>query len=133
MRDVHWLGGVRSEMPRKKTPIDEDFLELRGRLAEWRSSHPRRSPLPEECWTAAVELARKHGLYRTARALPIDYANLRKRLNGAGRSETIRRPPQFLELLPTPAHTRGCVEILRVPLSSAVDWSQLLRAWRQSE
>jgi hypothetical protein len=101
-------------------------------LAEWRSSHPRRSPLPEEYWTTAVELARKHGLYRTARALPIDYANLRKRLHGGARSETVSRP-QFLELFPTPAHTRGCVEILRVPLSSAVDWSQLLRAWRQSE
>ena len=50
-------------------------------MAEWRSSHPRRSPLPEEFWAAAVQLARKHGLYRTARALPIDYANLRKRLN----------------------------------------------------
>jgi hypothetical protein len=45
----------------------------------------RRSPLPEEMWTAAVELARRHGLYRTARALPIDYANLRKRLKRATR------------------------------------------------
>jgi hypothetical protein len=119
-------------MPRKKTPISDDFLELRGRLAEWRSSHPRRSPLPEEFWMTAVELARKHGLYRTAGALPIDYANLRKRLHRAAQSTTVTRP-QFLELFPTPAHTRGCVEILRVPLSSAVDWSQLLRAWRQSE
>ena len=119
-------------MPRKKIPIDDDFLKLRGRLADWRSSHPRRSPLPEEFWTAAVELARKHGLYRTARALPIDYANLRKRLSGAARPESVARP-QFLELFPTPSHARGCVEILRVPLSSAVDWNQLLRAWRQSE
>lgn len=119
-------------MPREKTPIPDDFLELRQRLAQWRSSHPRRSPLPEEFWTAAVELAQKHGLYRTARALPIDYANLRKRLNGAARLESVTGP-QFLELFPTPAHIRGCVEILRVPLSSTVNWSQLLRAWRQSE
>jgi hypothetical protein len=119
-------------MSSKKTPIDDDFLELRGRLADWRSSHPRRSPLREEFWTAAVELARKHGLYRTSRALPIDYANLRKRLSGAARPESVARP-QFLELISTPAQTGGWVEILRVPLSSAVDWSQLLRAWRQSE
>ncbi len=101
-------------------------------MAEWRSSHPRRSPLPEEFWTAAIELARRHGVYRTARALPIDYATLRKRLTGAAQSETVTRP-QFLELFPTSAHTRGCVEILRVRLSSTVDWSQLLRAWRQTE
>ena len=68
-------------MPQKRAPIGEEFLELRARLEEWRTSHPRRTPLPEEMWAAAVELARRHGLYRTARALPIDYANLRKRLN----------------------------------------------------
>ena len=55
-------------------------------------SHPRRSPLPEEFWTAAVELALRHGVYRTARALPIDYANLRKRLGGVAQPETVTRP-----------------------------------------
>src|SRR5215469_5998418 len=66
----------------KKAPIGEELLDLRARLEEWRKSHPRRSPLPEEMWVAAVELARRHGVYRTARALPIDYVNLRKRVNG---------------------------------------------------
>jgi hypothetical protein len=118
-------------MPRKKSPIGEEFLELRARLAEWRKSHPRRSPLPEEMWTAAVELARRHGLYRAARALPIDYASLRKRLNLAAPAGAVACP-EFLEVLMTPAQTGVCVEVLRVPLTGAVDWNQLFQAWRQS-
>ena len=83
-------------------------------------------------WTVAVELARRHGLYRTARALPIDYVNLRKRLNGAVPSIVATRP-EFVEVLVAPpAQSSACVEVLRVPLTGAVDWNQLFRAWRQS-
>ena len=113
-------------MPEKKAPIGEELLDLRARLAEWRKSHPRRSPLPEEMWTVAVELARRHGLYRTARALPIDYVNLRKRLN-----TPVAARPEFVEVLVAPAQSSACVEVLRVPLTGAVDWNQLFRAWRQ--
>jgi len=76
-------------MPPKQAPIAGDFLTLQRRLAEWRSSHPRRSPLPEQSWTEAAGLARKRGLYRTARTLPIAYANLRKRLRSAAPIVTI--------------------------------------------
>jgi hypothetical protein len=117
-------------MPRKLAPIGEELRDLQARLAEWRKSHPRRSPLPEEMWAVAVELARRHGLYRTARALPIDYANLRKRLNRAAPSSVAARP-EFVELLVAPAQSGACVEVLRVPLTGAVDWNQLFRAWRQ--
>ena len=77
-------------------------------------------------WVAAVELARRHGLYRTARALPIDYVNLRKRLN-----TTVAARPEFVEVLVAPAQSGACVEVLRVSLTGAVDWNQLFRAWRQ--
>lgn len=77
-------------------------------------------------WTVAVELARRHGLYRTARALPIDYVNLRKRLN-----TPVAARPEFVEVLVAPAQSGACVEVLRVPLTGAVDWNQLFRAWRQ--
>ena len=118
-------------MPRKKSPIGEEFLQLRARLAEWRKSHPRRTPLPEQVWAAALDLARRHGLYRTARALPIDYASLRKRLNQATPVAAVA-PPEFLEVLMTPAQIAvACVEVLRVPLTGAVDWNQLFQAWRQ--
>jgi hypothetical protein len=119
-------------MPAKQPLVREEFLDLQRRLAEWRSSHPRRSPLPEQFWTEAAGLARKHGLYRTSRTLPIDYANLRKRLRSAAPVVPVPRL-QFVELSPAPAGTGYCVEVLRVQSNGAVDWSQLLRGWRQSE
>ena len=113
-------------MPEKKAPIGEELLDFRARLAEWRKGHPRRSPLPEEMWVVVVELSRRHGLYLSARALPIDYVNLRKRLN-----TTVAARPEFVEVLVAPAPSGACVEVLRVPLTGAVDWNQLFRAWRQ--
>jgi len=71
-------------------------------------------------------------LYCTARTLPIDYVNLRKRLRSAARPATVS-PPQFVELSLAPAGSGYCVEVLRVQGNGAVDWSQLLRAWRQGE
>ena len=116
-------------MTPNNTPIADEFLDLRQRLAEWRSLHPRRAPLPEPFWSEAVALARKHGVYRTARSLPIDYANLRKRLGVAAQQRACS--PQFVELFPAPPKTGYCVEVLRVRRDGALDWSQLLRAWEQ--
>jgi hypothetical protein len=45
-------------MPRKSASIGEEFLELRHRLAEWRKDHSPRTPLPDNVWKVAVELAR---------------------------------------------------------------------------
>jgi hypothetical protein len=118
-------------MPRKSAPIGEEFLELRHRLAEWRKDHSRRTPLPEEVWKAAVELARRHGVYRTARSLPIDYVNLRKRVNGAAPPTTVAHP-EFVEVLMAPAPPAACIEVLRVPVTGAVDLHTLFRAWRNS-
>jgi hypothetical protein len=121
-------------MSRKKSPIAEELLQLRDRLAEWRRSHPPRSRLPEEIWAAAVELARRHGVYRTARALSLDYVHLRKRL---GRKRAVQPTavarPEFLEVFMPPTQSSGWIEVLRIPSSGAVDWSQLFRAWRQNE
>jgi hypothetical protein len=115
-------------MPRKSAPIGEEFLELRHRLTEWRRKHTRRTPLPDNIWKVAVELARRHGVYRTARSLPIDYASLRKRLNVAAPPTTVARP-EFVEVLMTPAQPAACIEVLRIPVTGAVDFQQLFRAW----
>jgi len=116
-------------MPRKSAPIGEEFLELRHRLAEWRKDHSPRTRLPNDIWTVAIELARRHGVYRTARSLPIDYANLRKRLNVAGPPTSMARP-EFVEVLMAPAQPAACIEVLRIPVTGAVDFHQLFRAWR---
>ena len=116
-------------MPQKSVPIGEEFLELRHRLAEWRKDHSPRTPLPDNVWKVAVELARRHGVYRTARSLPIDYASLRKRLNVAVPPTTVAHP-EFVEVLMAPAQPAACIEVLRIPVTGAVDFHELFRAWR---
>lgn len=116
-------------MARKRVPIGEEFLELRHRLAEWRKDHSRRTPLPDDIWKVAVELARRHGVYRTARWLPIDYVNLRRRLKVAVPPTGVASP-EFVEVLMPPAQPAACIEVLRIPVTGAVDFHQLFRAWR---
>lgn len=59
-----------------------EMQELGRRLEEWRSAHAPRRRLPEELWEAAVVIAKQEGIYRTARGLRLDYANLKRRSQG---------------------------------------------------
>ena len=52
--------------------------------------------MPASLWTAAVALARQHGLYTTARTLRVDYGSLRKRRGTAGAGHV--PSPAFVEL-----------------------------------
>ena len=124
-------------MPHEKTAIPDDLLQLSQRLEEWRSTNPPRTRLPEPIWEAAVEMAQRHGLHCTTKALRMDYTRLKKRLPPAAQQP--RPAPAFLELLTTPAP--GPVECV-VELESAggrmrvamkgktLDWTSLLHAWR---
>ena len=97
----------------------EDVEQLGRRFAEFRSTHPVRSRLPEELWAAAAKLARRDGIEATALALDVDRPSLQKwtdrfepgvqvqarrprRQHRAGR--TVKAAPAFVELL---AQTAG--------------------------
>ena len=56
----------------------EDVEQLGRRFAEFRSTHPVRSRLPEELWAAAAKLARRDGIEATALALDVDRPSLQK-------------------------------------------------------
>ena len=60
------------------------------RLQRWRSKRTGRAPIPESLWAAAVELAKEHGVFRTAQVLYLEYGKL-KRLLAASDS----RPPDL--------------------------------------
>jgi hypothetical protein len=55
------------------------FERVQHRFDLWRKTRKRCSPIPETLWSSAVELAREHGLHRTARALRLNYYSLKKR------------------------------------------------------
>jgi hypothetical protein len=71
--------------------------EVRARFEEWRKSRQGKSPIPDELWSAAAELARKDGINRTAAELHLDGGKL-KRLMGA-KTTPGKQAPAFVELL----------------------------------
>ena len=58
--------------------ISPDMQRLYRRFERWRSAHTGRLPIPERLWSAAAELARKHGVFPTAKALHLEYGKLKE-------------------------------------------------------
>jgi hypothetical protein len=124
--------------------------EMRGvheRFTRWRESHTGRLPIPESLWTAATEVARVHGVFRTAKVLRLEYGKL-KRLAAA--SSPMRRrvarlaapPAAFVELLGSGAGgVPECLIELEGPRgkmriqwkgATAADLAGFSRAWWES-
>jgi len=137
-------------------PVDTPVLpvkmeQARQQLERWRRTRPHRSRIPEPLWAAAVELARQHGLYPTARTLRLDYTRLKARLQSVRRAGGVSSPPTwgpaappaFVELIgPGPGRfSEGVVELegprgrMRIELKgvAAADLVALSRAWWEGE
>ena len=68
-------------MQRKQVAAVE---EVGTRLEEWRQSRRhKRTAIPDELWSAAIEVARRDGLGRTAAALRLDYGKLKRLMMAA--------------------------------------------------
>jgi hypothetical protein len=73
--------------------------QVRARFERWRNSRPRTTRIPSELWAAAIEVARRDGVNRTAQALHLDGGKL-KRLLMASDSGAATPQPTFVELIP---------------------------------
>jgi hypothetical protein len=89
-------------MTRRRTATPADFEAVRSRFERWRRTRKSTTPIPEELWSAAVELARRHGINRTAAPLRLDGGKLKRLVLAAGRDSRRSTPPKFVEL-PAPA------------------------------
>ena len=84
-------------MQRKQVATVE---EVGTRLEEWRQSRrQKRTAIPDELWSAAIEVARKDGLGRTAAALRLDYGKLKRLMMAADGVEKKTASPSFMELI----------------------------------
>ena len=85
-------------MPRRKTAIIT-IEEAKARFGEWRQNRRGKARIPAELWSAAVEVARKEGINRTARELHVAWDDLKRRM--ATTDEVPRQPgsPAFVELV----------------------------------
>jgi hypothetical protein len=131
---------------RHQGPIPEPIVRLQQQLTQWRSKNRPRARLPEPFWNAAMELARQYGIYQTAHPLRLDYVGLKKRLVGSqsAQQRTTAKPAKatFVELVAP--HTakpdewviefeswRGNKMRLQGKAAMPLDWTVLLRAWRE--
>ena len=129
------------EISEKNGSASTRLQQLRCELEQWRGAHRPRSRLPEGLWSAAVQLARQHGLYRTARTLRLDYGGLKKKAQQTDRPATA--PAGFVELLAPAAETSAdcLIEVegarggkLRVQARLApAGLARLMQAWRDAE
>jgi len=75
---------------------------LRWRFAQWRKIRKAPARIPESLWAAAVKMAGTYGIFRTARALPVDYYALKKRVEQQSLPARGKRKPDsavtFVEL-----------------------------------
>ena len=61
----------------------DDVERVRRQLEQWRRRRDRGRRIPESLWKAAVKLACRHGVSKTAQALRLDYYSLKKRVETA--------------------------------------------------
>jgi hypothetical protein len=83
--------------------LTRETADVTRRLQEWRRSHGAPSPIPSEIWKDAVELASRHGICPTARAVGLDYGGLKKRVVAATSRTPRHSRATFVELLPAAA------------------------------
>jgi hypothetical protein len=83
-------------MQKKQVPTVEDVA---ARLAEWRQSRQKGAAIPDKLWSAAMEVARRDGLGRTAAALRLDYGKLKRLMMAADGVAKKSTSPSFMELI----------------------------------
>ena len=82
-------------MPRRKTAIIT-IEEAKARFGEWRQNRRGKARIPAELWSAAVAVARKEGLNRTARELHVAWDDLKRRMEAVSPKPAL---PAFVELV----------------------------------
>ena len=69
---------------RRGKPIPEEIQALGRRVARWRRTRAKRSPMPESLWREATRLASVHGVSPVCRHVGLSYASLQKRVDATG-------------------------------------------------
>ena len=86
-------------MSRRQTePLTVD--EVGARFEQRRQNRQGRARIPDELWSAAIELARRDGVNQTASALRLDGGKLKRLMTPDGAVADKTMPPAFLELMP---------------------------------
>lgn len=86
---------------RKRVPPKMEIDKVQEDFRSWRETKPySSSPIPEELWQEAVELARTYSIHEICKALHLDFNKLKRHVQG---SDALRKTPSdpsggFVEL-----------------------------------
>jgi hypothetical protein len=113
-------------MPRSKIPT-VSLEETKARFEEWRRNRKGKTPIPDELWAAAVEVAQREGVSRASTELRVEWNHLKRRMAAASGASPKPTPPAFVELIaPRPqTHPQCTIELegprgrLRIQLKNA--------------
>jgi hypothetical protein len=124
----------------RSKPQSLSIAEVRARFGEWRQSRHGKVPIPDELWSAAIDLARQNGVNQTASELHLDGGKLKRLM--VAKATPGKLAPTFVELLtPRVASLPECtIELegrrgtIRIQLkgASAADLAGLSRALWES-
>ena len=92
-----------SERPTDTVPAEIEEAQLQ--FENWRRERKRGQRIPENLWGTAVELAKQHGVWPTARALNLDYSRLKRRV----RNGDDEKSGEFVELISQGAMLCTCI------------------------
>lgn len=88
-------------MPRRKTAMIT-IEEAKARFEVWRQNRKGKAAIPDELWSAAVDVARREGVSRTATELRVEWNHLKRRMAAAAGTSSQPSPPRFVELVARP-------------------------------
>jgi hypothetical protein len=73
--------------------------EVRTRFENWRQARRGKARIPDELWSAAIEVGRRDGINQTAAALHLDGGKLKQLMLAAKPASQKAMPPAFVELM----------------------------------
>lgn len=86
-------------MARGRSSRIRDIDEVRARFEQWRQTRQGKARIPDELWSAAIEVARRDGVNRAAAALRLDGGKLKKQMVAVGAITRKVAAPAFVELI----------------------------------
>ena len=97
---------------RRTAIVPADLENARRRFEQWRQTRHAPTPIPAALWAAAVKLAGRYGISRTARVLRVAYYSLQERVEKAtsAAGSAPRPAATFVELaVPSRPGTGECL------------------------
>ncbi len=86
-------------MARGRSSRNHDIDTVRSLFEQWRQTREGKARIPDELWSAAVAVARRDGIHRTAAALHLDGGKLKRRMVASDSVPSTGVAPAFVELL----------------------------------